>query len=321
MILRSRIYSKEDKKGRKKRVQFPIGSLKLLWHSNGTSPSKKETKTSVQWNTRWNLSTRIDSASFVFHSWKMGATSWWYTVTKSHQSSPGPKRFTENRQLICQFIRQRNSHWATRASEVADIYSSFSQTLPFSLSLFLCASSCREVTYTFLILFHDSIVGDICSTTTRTTLRNKQRAFLSRVTWEESSLSEGGSQLDEIRTITSFLPSLKEPWNWIGSLSRCHGEKEAAPLVRHGEIKGARAVSRESGLHYDHVGSWIRIRVDLFFFTLEEFRQRFIDLSEIMYERLDSTWNSKKFDELLYFFKSTWNQAYSFYKNISSFAC
>lgn len=159
------IDSKEDKKGREKRVQFPIGNLKL-WHGNGTSPSKKETKTSVQWNTRWNLSTRIDSASFVFHSWKMVATSWWYTVTKSHQSSPGPKRFTENRQLICQFIRQRNSHWATRASEVADIYSSFSQTLPFSLSLFF---------YALLLVGRSRIPSWSCSTTPSSEISVRRR--------------------------------------------------------------------------------------------------------------------------------------------------
>lgn len=108
------------------------------------------------------MKSRIDGASFVSHSWKMerrlGCTRWQSHITLSL----GPKR--SSCELICQFIRQRNSHWVTRPSEIADIYSFFSPTLPpSSLSLFLCASSCcREVTYTFLILFHDSIVRDLC---------------------------------------------------------------------------------------------------------------------------------------------------------------
>lgn len=48
------------------------------------------------------------------------------------------------------------------------------------------------------------------------------------VVWRErrARYRSWGSQLDEIRTITSFLPSLKEPWNWKGSLSPSVTEKK-----------------------------------------------------------------------------------------------
>lgn len=48
------------------------------------------------------------------------------------------------------------------------------------------------------------------------------------VVWRErrARYRSWGSQLDEIRTITSFLPSLKEPWNWKGSLFPSVTEKK-----------------------------------------------------------------------------------------------
>lgn len=71
---------------------------------------------------------------------------------------------TEDRQLRANLSIYPSTKLSLGYQSSADIYiySFFSQTLS-SLSLFICASSCREVTYTFLILFHDSIVGDICS--------------------------------------------------------------------------------------------------------------------------------------------------------------
>lgn len=84
------------------------------------------------------------------------------------------------------------------------------------------------------------------------------------VVWRErrARYRSWGSQLDEIRTIISFLPSLKEPWNWKGSLSPSVTEKKEggcpfSPTI--GEIKGARAVSRESGLHYEREYAYVRL--------------------------------------------------------------
>lgn len=84
------------------------------------------------------------------------------------------------------------------------------------------------------------------------------------VVWRErrARYRSWGSQLDEIRTITSFLPSLKEPWNWKGSLSPSVTEKKEggcpfSPTI--GEIKGARAVSRESGLYYEREYAYVRL--------------------------------------------------------------
>lgn len=199
----------------------------------------------------------------------MEATSRWYTVTKSHQSSPGPKRFTIQRtgscELICQFIRQRNSHWATRALLIY-IYIFFFLSNPLiSLSLSLYMRF-------FLSGGHVYLLDPVPWLYRRRYLferRRRQPSGTSNehfwVVWRErrARYRSWGSQLDEIRTITSFLPSLKEPWNWKGSLSRCHREEGGCPFSPTiGEIKGARAVYVMS------LGSWIRIRsarVQLFF--------------------------------------------------------
>lgn len=232
----------------------------------------------------------------------MEATSRWYTVTKSHQSSPGPKRFTIQRtgscELICQFIRQRNSHWATRALLIyIYIYSSFSQTLSsFSLSLSLYMRFFLSGGHVYLLdpvpwLYRRRYLFE------RRRRRRRQPSGTSNehfwVVWRErrARYRSWGSQLDEIRTITSFLPSLKEPWNWKGSLSRCHREEGGCPFSPTiGEIKGARAVSRESGLRYE---PWI-VNTHTFgssavvFYPREEFRRPFIDWNYwFTYERSD----------------------------------
>lgn len=204
-------------------------------------------------------------------------------MTKSHQSSLGlPKRSSRytgragSCELICQFIRQRNSHWATRA--FVDIYLFFFLSNPLiSLFLFICASSCREVTYTFLIPFHDSIVGDICSNDDQDGDNPQEQAtsiFESCDVRGELVIGVG------VRSWTRFARSPrfyrrsksleieKDPFPRVSQRRR----KEAAPLVRQsGKSRGlepfrAKAVYIMS-VNTHTFGS---------FFTLEEFRQRFI---------------------------------------------
>lgn len=134
---------------------------------------------------------------------KWEATSWWYTVTKSHQSSLGlPKRYRIGRQLRANLsiypstklsLGYQSFRWYIY------IYLSILLSLKpshLSLFLFICASSCRVGKSRIPSWSRSTTLSSEISvrTTTRTatTLRNKQRAFLSRVTWEESSLSELG---------------------------------------------------------------------------------------------------------------------------------
>lgn len=73
---------------------------------------------------------------------------------------------TEDRQLRANLSIYPSTKLSLGYQSSADIYIYiffFLSNPLISLSLFICAPSCREVTYTFLILFHDSIVGDICS--------------------------------------------------------------------------------------------------------------------------------------------------------------
>lgn len=185
--------SKKKKKREEEILQFPIWNLKLWRRSPGTSASK----TSGASQPMKSLSAQ---PLFPIRG-KWEATSWWYTVTKSHQSSLGlPKRSSRytgragSCELICQFIRQRNSHWATRA--FVDIYLFFFLSNPlisfsFSLYALLLVGRSRIPSWSRSTTL-SSEISVRTTTRTATTLRNKQRAFLSRVTWEESSLSELG---------------------------------------------------------------------------------------------------------------------------------
>lgn len=206
----------------------------------------------------------------------MEATSRWYTVTKSHQSSPGPKRFTIQRtgscELICQFIRQRNSHWATRALLIYICIFFFLSNPLISLSLFICASSCREVTYTFLILFHDSIVGDICSNDDDDDDDNPQEQatsiFESCDVRGELVIGVGARSWTRFARSPRFyrrsksLEIEKDPFLGVTE------KKEAAPLVRQsGKSRGLEPF-RAKAVYVMSLGSWIRIRsarVQLFF--------------------------------------------------------
>lgn len=230
------------------------------------------------------MKSRIDGASFVSHSWKMerrlGCTRWQSHITLSL----GPKR--SSCELICQFIRQRNSHWVTRPSEIADIYSSFSPTLPpLSLSFYAL----------LLVVGRSRIPSWSCSTTlsseisATTTLRNKRRAFLSRDVRGELVIG-GGSKFDEIRTITSFFPSLKEPWNWKGSLSRCRREGCPFSPTRGRNQGGSSRFARKRFTLW--AGSWILVRsarVESSFIprSSEEFRFLLVYPMSYLYERSD----------------------------------
>lgn len=258
--------SKKKKKRKEEEIlQFPIWNLKLWRCSPGTSASK----TSGASQPMKSLSAQ---PLFPIRG-KWEATSWWYTVTKSHQSSPGlPKRSSRytgqagSCELICQFIRQRNSHWATRAFVDIYIYSSFSQTLSslsFSLYALLLVASGDHV---YLLdpvprLYRRRYLFERRPGRRQPSGTSNEHFW---VVWRErrARYRSWGSQLDEIRTIISFLPSLKEPWNWKGSLSPSVTEKKEggcpfSPTI--GEIKGARAVSRESGLYYEREYAYVRL--------------------------------------------------------------
>lgn len=262
----------DSKKKKKEKRKRSFNFLSEIWNFDAAVP-EHQLRRRAERHSRWNLSARIDSAQPLFPiRGKWEATSWWYTVTKSHQSSPGlPKRSSRytgqagSCELICQFIRQRNSHWATRAFVDIYIYSSFSQTLS-SLSLSLYMRFFLSGGHVYLLdpvprLYRRRYLFERRPGRRQPSGTSNEHFW---VVWRErrARYRSWGSQLDEIRTITSFLPSLKEPWNWKGSLSPSVTEKKEggcpfSPTI--GEIKGARAVSRESGLHYEREYAYVRL--------------------------------------------------------------
>lgn len=262
----------DSKKKKKRERKRSFNFLSEIWNFDAAVP-EHQLRRRAERHSRWNLSARIDSAQPLFPiRGKWEATSWWYTVTKSHQSSLGlPKRSSRytgragSCELICQFIRQRNSDWATRA--FVDIYISILLSLkPSHLSLSLYMRFFLSGGHVYLLdpvprLYRRRYLFE-------RRLGRRQPSGTSNehfwVVWRErrARYRSWGSQLDEIRTITSFLPSLKEPWNWKGSLSPSVTEKKEggcpfSPTI--GEIKGARAVSRESGLHYEREYAYVRL--------------------------------------------------------------
>lgn len=190
-FLLSRLPIPRKKKKREEEIlQFPIWNLKLWRRSPGTSASK----TSGASQPMKSLSAQ---PLFPIRG-KWEATSWWYTVTKSHQSSLGlPKRYRIGRQLRANLsIYPSTKLWLGYQSFrwYIYIYSSFSQTLSslsFSLYALLLVGRSRIPSWSRSTTL-SSEISVRTTTRTATTLRNKQRAFLSRVTWEESSLSELG---------------------------------------------------------------------------------------------------------------------------------
>lgn len=273
--------SKKKKRERKRSFNF----LSEIWNFDAAVP-EHQLRRRAERHSRWNLSARIDSAQPLFPiRGKWEATSWWYTVTKSHQSSPGlPKKFTihrTGRQLRANLsIYPSTKLWLGYQSFRWYIYISILLSLKPShlfLFLFICASSCREVTYTFLIPFHDYIVGDICSNDDQDGDNPQEQAtsiFESCDVRGELVIGVG------VRSWTRFARSPrfyrrsksleieKDPFPRVSQRRR----KEAAPLVRQsGKSRGlepfrAKAVYIMS-VNTHTFGS---------FFTLEEFRQRFI---------------------------------------------
>lgn len=189
--------SKKKKRERKRSFNF----LSEIWNFDAAVP-EHQLRRRAERHSRWNLSARIDSAQPLFPiRGKWEATSWWYTVTKSHQSSLGlPKRYRIGRQLRANLsiypstklsLGYQSFRWYIYISILLSLKPSH-----LFLFLFICASSCRVGRSRIPSWSRSTTLSSEISvrTTTRTatTLRNKQRAFLSRVTWEESSLSELG---------------------------------------------------------------------------------------------------------------------------------
>lgn len=254
--------SKKKKKRKEEEIlQFPIWNLKLWRCSPGTSASK----TSGASQPMKSLSAQ---PLFPIRG-KWEATSWWYTVTKSHQSSLGlPKRYRIGRQL-----RANLSIYPSTKLSLG--YQSFRWYIYISILLSLKPSHLSLSLYMrfFLSGGHVYLLDPVPRLYRRRYLferrpGRRQPSGTSNehfwVVWRErrARYRSWGSQLDEIRTITSFLPSLKEPWNWKGSLSPSVTEKKEggcpfSPTI--GEIKGARAVSRESGLYYEREYAYVRL--------------------------------------------------------------
>lgn len=257
--------SKKKKRERKRSFNF----LSEIWNFDAAVP-EHQLRRRAERHSRWNLLARIDSAQPLFPiRGKWEATSWWYTVTKSHQSSLGlPKRYRIGRQL-----RANLSIYPSTKLSLG--YQSFRWYIYISILLSLKPSHLSLSLYMrfFLSGGHVYLLDPVPRLYRRRYLferrpGRRQPSGTSNehfwVVWRErrARYRSWGSQLDEIRTITSFLPSLKEPWNWKGSLSPSVTEKKEggcpfSPTI--GEIKGARAVSRESGLYYEREYAYVRL--------------------------------------------------------------
>lgn len=221
--------SKKKKRERKRSFNF----LSEIWNFDAAVP-EHQLRRRAERHSRWNLSARIDSAQPLFPiRGKWEATSWWYTVTKSHQSSLGlPKRYRIGRQL-----RANLSIYPSTKLSLG--YQSFRWYIYISILLSLKPSHLSLSLYMrfFLSGGHVYLLDPVPRLYRRRYLferrpGRRQPSGTSNehfwVVWRErrARYRSWGSQLDEIRTITSFLPSLKEPWNWKGSLSPSVTEKK-----------------------------------------------------------------------------------------------
>lgn len=273
----------DSKKKKKEKRKRSFNFLSEIWNFDAAVP-EHQLRRRAERHSRWNLSARIDSAQPLFPiRGKWEATSWWYTVTKSHQSSLGlPKRYRIGRQLRANLsiypstklsLGYQSFRWYIYISILLSLKPSH-----LSLSLYMrFFLSRREITYTFLIPFHDSIVGDICSNDDQDGDNPQEQAtsiFESCDVRGELVIGVG------VRSWTRFARSPrfyrrsksleieKDPFPRVSQRRR----KEAAPLVRQsGKSRGlepfrAKAVYIMS-VNTHTFGS---------FFTLEEFRQRFI---------------------------------------------
>lgn len=184
-------------------------------------------------------------------------------VTKSHRSSLGPKR--SSCELICQFIRQRNSHWVTRPSVIADIFFFFSNPLSFYAPLLALLSG-----------GHVYLLDPVPRLYRQRSLRRRPSGTSGEhfwvVTWEESSLSEG------VRSWTRFTRSPR-----FFRRSKClEIEKDpflgvtekAAPFSPTRGNQGAKAVYIMSGIV--NTRAFGSSRIEFFIpHSSEKFRERF----------------------------------------------
>lgn len=257
----------DSKKKKKEKRKRSFNFLSEIWNFDAAVP-EHQLRRRAERHSRWNLSARNLCFPFVENGkLRLGDTRWQSLISllRVFQRSSRYTGQAGSCELICQFIRQRNSDWATRA--FVDIYISILLSLkPSHLSLSLYMRFFLSGGHVYLLdpvprLYRRRYLFE-------RRLGRRQPSGTSNehfwVVWRErrARYRSWGSQLDEIRTITSFLPSLKEPWNWKGSLSPSVTEKKEggcpfSPTI--GEIKGARAVSRESGLYYEREYAYVRL--------------------------------------------------------------
>lgn len=178
------IWYNEDRVERNYSIKFLLSRLPIprKKKERGRDPSisylKSETLTLQSRNISFEDERSITAdeisqrATFVSHSWKMGSYVLVIHGDKVSSVFPGSSKevFTIHRTG-----RQLRANLSIYPSTKLSLgYQSFRWYIYISillslkpshlfLFLFICASSCREVTYTFLIPFHDYIVGDICS--------------------------------------------------------------------------------------------------------------------------------------------------------------
>lgn len=186
--------SKKKKRERKRSFNF----LSEIWNFDAAVP-EHQLRRRAERHSRWNLSARNLCFPFVENGkLRLGDTRWQSLISllRVFQRSSRYTGQAGSCELICQFIRQRNSDWATRAFVDIYIYLFFFLSNPlisfsFSLYALLLVGRSRIPSWSRSTTL-SSEISVRTTTRTATTLRNKQRAFLSRVTWEESSLSELG---------------------------------------------------------------------------------------------------------------------------------
>ena len=179
-------------------------------------------------------------------------------MAKSHQSWPIQRRKASSCQgqaaarVICQFIRQRNSHWVSKSSRANRGYILFSR---------LCA--CRRVVRSRIpsdpvprLSWDLSLSLSLSFYTLKV---DRLRLRLRRRRRQPSGTSEhferGDVREELVIEVVRWdspdhlaFPSLKEPWNWKGSLSTCHRGCPFSPTPE--KSRGLEAFSRGSGLHY-----------------------------------------------------------------------
>lgn len=186
-----------------------------------------------------------------------GATSRLYTMTKSHHSFPWPKEEQLRANLSIYPSRKLSLGYQTFRDRWYIFF--FFSDPPTFLSLSL------SMRFFLLSGGHVYLLDPVPRLYRQRSLRRRPSGTSGErfwvVTWEESSLSEGVPSSTRFARSPRFfrrsksLEIEKDPFLGVA--------EKAAPLVRHGEeIKGARAVSRESGLHYERDREYSCVRLE-----------------------------------------------------------